>query len=112
MCLLPDDESCPLGASQLGDVTLSRIMQNVSFRYARYINRSRKQVGHLFQGRYKALLIDADSLSARACPIHPQQSCARRTEQDCGRIPLEQSQGVSGKSEGALADNGMDLVSV
>ena len=48
-------------ALQVGDVTLSRIMQNVSFRYTRYINRSRKQVGHLFQGRYKALLIDADS---------------------------------------------------
>jgi REP element-mobilizing transposase RayT len=48
-------------AIQVGEVPLSRIMQNVSFRYTRYINRRKKQVGHLFQGRYKALLIDADS---------------------------------------------------
>ena len=47
-------------AVQVGDVPLSRIMQNVSFRYTRYMNRRKKQVGHLFQGRYKALLIDAD----------------------------------------------------
>ncbi len=48
-------------AIQVGDVPLSRIMQNVSFRYARYMNRRKKQMGHLFQGRYKALLINADS---------------------------------------------------
>ena len=47
-------------AVQVADVSLSRIIQNVSFRYTRYINRRRNQVGHLFQGRYKALLIDAD----------------------------------------------------
>ncbi len=46
---------------QVGDVSLSRIMQNVSFRYTSYVNHRLKQVGHLFQGRYKALLIDADS---------------------------------------------------
>jgi putative transposase len=48
-------------AIQVGEVPLSRIMQNVSFRYTRYRNSCLKQVGHLFQGRYKALLIDADS---------------------------------------------------
>ncbi|MEA3469117.1 MAG: transposase [Thermodesulfobacteriota bacterium] len=47
-------------AVQVGDVSLSRIIQNVSFRYTRYINHRRNQVGHLFQGRYKALLVDAD----------------------------------------------------
>lgn len=46
---------------QVGEVPLSRIIQNISFRYTRYMNRRKKQVGHLFQGRYKALLIDADS---------------------------------------------------
>lgn len=46
---------------QVGDISLSRIMQNVSFRYTSYVNRCQQQVGHLFQGRYKALLIDADN---------------------------------------------------
>jgi putative transposase len=36
-------------------------MQNLSFRYTRYINWRKKRIGHLFQGRYKALLIDADN---------------------------------------------------
>ncbi len=46
---------------QVDEVPLSRIMQNISFRYTRYINKRKKQAGHLFQGRYKALLIDADN---------------------------------------------------
>lgn len=48
-------------AIQVGEVPLSRIMQNLGFRYTQYHNRKRKKIGHLFQGRYKALLIDADS---------------------------------------------------
>ncbi len=46
---------------QVGEKSLSRIMQNVSFRYTRFINARKKRMGHLFQGRYKAILVDADS---------------------------------------------------
>lgn len=46
---------------QAGDISLSRIMQNLSFRYTQYINKKTKRAGHLFQGRYKAILIDADN---------------------------------------------------
>jgi putative transposase len=46
---------------QVGQVSLSRIMQNVSFRYTRHFNKYQKRIGHLFQGRYKALLVDSDS---------------------------------------------------
>jgi len=45
---------------QVGAVPLSRIIQNLGFRYTRYINNKREEVGHLFQGRYKAILIEAD----------------------------------------------------
>lgn len=48
-------------AIQAGHIPLSRGMQNVSFRYTRRINRRHKRMGHLFQGRYKALLVDRDS---------------------------------------------------
>jgi putative transposase len=47
-------------AIQVGEVPLSRIMQNIGFRYTSYLNRRKKRTGHVFQGRYKALLIDAD----------------------------------------------------
>ncbi len=46
---------------QVGKVSLSRIMQNLSFRYTIWFNVQRKRVGHLFQGRYKALLVDEES---------------------------------------------------
>ncbi len=46
---------------QPGEVALSRPMQNLAFRHARRINARRQRIGHLFQGRYKAILVDADS---------------------------------------------------
>ena len=48
-------------AIQVGDIPLSRIMQNLSFRYTRWINWRQNRSGHLFQGRYKAVLVDADA---------------------------------------------------
>ena len=46
---------------QVGTIPLSRIIQNLSFRYTKYINSQTKEVGHLFQGRYKAILVDEES---------------------------------------------------
>lgn len=46
---------------QVDDVPLSQIMQNLSLRFTKWVNYSRSRTGHLFQGRYKALLVDADA---------------------------------------------------
>ena len=48
-------------AIQVGDEPLAKIMQNLSFRYTRWVNKKQKCVGHLFQGRYKAILVDRDA---------------------------------------------------
>jgi REP element-mobilizing transposase RayT len=48
-------------ALQVGEVPLSRIIQNLAFRYTRWINKRQGRIGHLFQGRYKAILVDADA---------------------------------------------------
>ena len=48
-------------ALQAGDVPLSAGMQNLSFRYTRYVNKTQNRVGHVFQGRYKAYLVDQDA---------------------------------------------------
>lgn len=48
-------------AVQVADIRLSKIMHNLSFRYTNHFNWRHQRVGHLFQGRYKALLIDTDS---------------------------------------------------
>jgi REP element-mobilizing transposase RayT len=45
---------------EVGEMPLSRIMQNISLRFTKWINTSQRRTGHVFQGRYKALLIDAD----------------------------------------------------
>jgi hypothetical protein len=47
-------------ALQVSDISLSSSMQNLSFTYTRWINLSQKRTGHLFQGRYKAVLVDGD----------------------------------------------------
>ncbi|MEW6426823.1 MAG: transposase [Thermodesulfobacteriota bacterium] len=47
-------------ALQAGDIPLSQGMQNLSFRFTRWINQREKRTGHLFQGRYKAVLVDGD----------------------------------------------------
>jgi putative transposase len=47
-------------ALQAGDEGLSAGMQNLSFRYTRYLNTRLKRVGHVFQGRFKAFLVDQD----------------------------------------------------
>jgi hypothetical protein len=36
-------------------------MQNLSLRYTTWINRKHQRTGHVFQGRFKAILIDADN---------------------------------------------------
>ncbi len=47
-------------AAQVGALALSRIMQHLGFRYTQWFNRRHARVGHLFQGRYKAVLVDAE----------------------------------------------------
>ncbi|MCP4553752.1 MAG: transposase [Bacteroidetes bacterium] len=42
------------------NANMSKIMHYVNGSYTSYINRCRRKYGHLFQGRYKAILIDRD----------------------------------------------------
>ena len=42
------------------EANLSLSMQWINVSYATYFNRKRDRHGHLFQGRFKAILIDAD----------------------------------------------------
>ena len=40
---------------------ISKIMHYLNGSYTGYINRRRRRSGHLFQGRYKSILVDVDS---------------------------------------------------
>ncbi len=45
---------------ETGPVPLSKTMQQLLGSYTRYFNRRHHRVGHLFQGRYRAILCDKD----------------------------------------------------
>jgi REP-associated tyrosine transposase len=47
-------------ALETGKVALSRVMKSVNTSYAGYFNVRHRRSGYLFQGRYKALLVDKD----------------------------------------------------
>ncbi|MDH5255042.1 MAG: transposase, partial [Gammaproteobacteria bacterium] len=48
-------------AVRVGDTPLARPMQRLAMRYALHIHRDAGQAGHLFERRYRAILVDADS---------------------------------------------------
>jgi REP element-mobilizing transposase RayT len=43
-----------------GNIPLSKIMQGINQSYTQYFNTRYEKVGHLFQGRYKAILVDKE----------------------------------------------------
>jgi len=43
---------------------LSEVMRHINGAYTTYFNVKRKRAGHLFQGRYKAILVEADDYAA------------------------------------------------
>jgi putative transposase len=48
-------------ALQVREEPLSKLMQNISQRYTWWFNKRHDRVGHVFQGRYKAVLVDKDA---------------------------------------------------
>lgn len=56
-CLMPNHVHLLLGCS---DTPLSRFMQGLQQSFTQYFNRAHRKVGHLFQGRYKAIVCDRD----------------------------------------------------
>lgn len=46
---------------------LSRLMRHVNGVYTQDFNRRHEQVGHLFQGRFKAIVVDSDAYLLRLC---------------------------------------------
>jgi REP element-mobilizing transposase RayT len=56
-CLMPNHIHLLIESAE---VPLSKIMQAIQFSYTQSFNRRHKKVGHLFQGRYKAVLCQKD----------------------------------------------------
>jgi REP-associated tyrosine transposase len=69
---------------ETGRVALSKIMQGLQLRYTGYFNRKYKKVGHLFQGRYQAILCQREAYLlelVRYIHLNPERM---RTAMDAG----------------------------
>ena len=56
-CLMPNHVHLLI---ETGDAPLSKIMHSIQFSYTQSFNMRHDKIGHLFQGRYKAILCDKD----------------------------------------------------
>jgi putative transposase len=45
-------------AVRVSNTSISKFGHYLAFRYARYINKKYNRIGHLFQGRFKSVLVD------------------------------------------------------
>ena len=64
---------------------LSQIMRHINGAYTTYFNVKRKRAGHLFQGRYKAILVEADTYATtltRYIHLNPVRARISATPQD------------------------------
>lgn len=57
-CLMPNHVHLLI---QTGDVPLSKIMHAVQFSYTQSFNKCHRKIGHVFHGRYKAILCQSDA---------------------------------------------------
>lgn len=65
---------------------LSQIMQHINRAYTTYFNVKRKRAGHLFQGRYKAILVEADEYATeltRYIHLNPVRAKMAAKPEDC-----------------------------
>ena len=52
---------------EVGEIPISRIMQSLTSRYARFHNKKNNKIGHVFQGRFKSKLISSDDYLLELC---------------------------------------------
>jgi putative transposase len=92
------------------DVPLSKVMQGLNQTYTMYFNRRYRTVGHLFQGRYKAILCDReDYLLGLLKYIHENPVRAKIAER-LDVYPWSSHQAYTGKSNPlSLVDTGQVL---
>lgn len=70
---------------ETGEPTLSRGMRYLNGVYSQYINRKHRRVGHLFQGRFKAIFVEKDSYLlelSRYIVLNPVRAHMVRTAKD------------------------------
>lgn len=57
-CFMSNHIHLAVKVSETNISNISKIIHHLAFRFTRYINRRYKRIGHLFQGRFKSVLVD------------------------------------------------------
>jgi REP element-mobilizing transposase RayT len=60
-------------AIERGDVPLAKIMAGLQSSYTQYFNRRHGRSGHLFQGRYKAFLVEKGPVRVGPASLHSRE---------------------------------------
>ena len=82
---------------ETGDASLSKGMRQLNGVYTQMVNRHHHRVGHVFQGRYKAVLVDKDSYLVevvRYVLLNPVRANMTRT---AGQYPWSSYRAMIGK---------------
>jgi len=89
---------------ETGETALSKVMQNLQFRYTRNFNLKYRKWGHLFQGRYKAILCEKDSYFLELSTYLHLNPVRAGLVKDPLRYPWSSYPSYMGKEEGGLVD--------
>jgi putative transposase len=84
---------------ETGQVPLSRIMQRLTGGYTQHFNRRHGLTGHLFQGRYKAILCDKDSYLLELTRYLHLNPVRVKAVQDPAQYPWSSYRAYLGKGE-------------
>lgn len=84
---------------ETGEISLSRIMQRLNGGYTQYVNRRHGLTGHLFQGRYKAILCDKDSYLLELTRYLHLNPIRVKAVQDPAKYPWSSYRAYLGKGE-------------
>ncbi len=89
---------------ETGEIPLSKIMHGLQFAYIRYFNRKYRKVGHLFQGRFKAILCDREAYLLELVRYLHLKSGTHPFSGGPVEVSMEQPRGVFG--QGQLGEGG------
>ena len=84
------------------DGNLSIGMRQLNGVYTQAFNKRHRRIGHLFQRRYKAILIQKDSQSPRSQPVYRLKPCPRPNGRAAKKLEVVQLSGYGRKRKTSL----------
>ena len=92
------------------DTNLSRAIRHLNGVYTQKFNKGNHRIGHLFQGRYKAILVEKGTHLLELCRYVVLNPIRARMAKRPGRMEMEQLPGNGGnRKERALVNHGLGV---